>query len=92
MQDGFVADVGDYGKCGLLRALCNLDGRQPGRRFRLGVVWYFVEGKEVGEVTEYSNHRGCDPILFDNLKRVRMGSRSVAVIEQSGILGADTLF
>ena len=35
MQDRYVGDIGDFGKYGLLRALC-------GRDLYLGVVWYLI--------------------------------------------------
>lgn len=35
MQDRYVGDIGDFGKYGLLRALCAHD-------LSLGVVWYLV--------------------------------------------------
>lgn len=40
MQDKFVADIGDFGKYGLLRTLAGIEPKaRPG--YRLGVVWYF---------------------------------------------------
>src|SRR5881628_3576408 len=46
MQDRYVADVGDFGKYGLLRVLCNTTGHESGPRLRLGVVWYLFDSKE----------------------------------------------
>ena len=37
MQDRYAGDIGDFGKYGLLRALC-------GEALRLGVLWYAFEG------------------------------------------------
>src|ERR1700684_4163658 len=37
MQDRYVGDVGDFGKFGLLRALCGESHPLP---LKLGVVWY----------------------------------------------------
>src|SRR5438552_3604612 len=51
MQDGFVADVGDFGKYGLLRALCNLEGSSHDARLHLGVVWCAVRGETIGRLT-----------------------------------------
>ena len=39
MQDRYVGDVGDFGKYGLLRALCGGD-------LTLGVVWYLYPDEE----------------------------------------------
>ncbi len=56
MQDKFAADVGDFGKYGLLRVLsqgiaeCDanqLSGLGDGERAqRLGVIWYYVSARE----------------------------------------------
>jgi hypothetical protein len=70
MKDQYAADVGDYGKCGLLRHLF------PGGTWRLGVVWYLTPPetrearKRVGDYTQYLDRRGyrdCDADLFDIL-------------------------
>jgi len=39
VQDRYAGDVGDFGKYGLLRALCKDD-------LSLGVVWYLVPDEE----------------------------------------------
>ncbi len=39
MQNRYTGDVGDFGKYGLLRALCSDDGK---RKLKLGVNWYLV--------------------------------------------------
>ena len=39
VQDRYVGDVGDFGKYGLLRALCGGD-------LTLGVVWYLYPDEE----------------------------------------------
>ena len=88
MQDRYTGDIGDYVKYGLLRALAN--GR------RLGVAWYLFpgedhngDGRHVDYLHDRGQWRGHDPALFDVLKRiVDDDRRSVAALEQSGILGA----
>ena len=50
MQDGFVADAGDFGKYGLLRTLCNLEASAHDARLRLGIVWCAVRGDGDGTV------------------------------------------
>jgi len=57
MQDGFVADAGDFGKYGLLRTLCNLEVSAPGERFRLSVVRCAVRGDGIGRLVRYSDYR-----------------------------------
>ncbi len=40
MQDRYTADIGDFGKYGLLRALCS--PVDDGSNAWLGLVWYLV--------------------------------------------------
>jgi hypothetical protein len=99
MKDQYTADVGDYGKYGLLRRLF------PSGSRRLGVVWYLTPPetrkarKRDGDYTQYLDRHGyrdCDHDLFDKLRpiaRPKEGKkRSVAAIEKAGILGKDTVF
>jgi hypothetical protein len=39
MQDRYTGDIGDFGKCSLLRNLTRDD-------LRLGVIWYLNESKK----------------------------------------------
>ncbi len=39
MRDAFVADVADFGKCGLLKHLQGV--HDTGGKLALGVVWYY---------------------------------------------------
>lgn len=99
MKDKYVADVGDFGKFGLLRAPCSLRGL-PGSRLRLGVVWYRTPdgaASRDGEVLNYTHEdrrtefRDCDPDLYDVLvQMVKAGRRSLKEVERSGILGLST--
>jgi hypothetical protein len=96
MQDRYVADVGDFGKYGLLRAI--------GRDFKLGVVWYLTPDEshnEDGKYTTFLNptpknldlYRACDPDLYDALgDLLDGGQRSVAAVRQTGVLPNDTTF
>src|SRR3972149_10516821 len=104
MQDQGGGDVGDFGKCGILRALSGWHPHDaPG--LRLGVIWYFVGGKEKpGENRrpyEYLRSKGplarslreCDQDLARMLqvfRRPRAGS--VKAIVGSGILSPETKF
>lgn len=83
MQNRYTGDIGDYVKYGLLRALAK--GR------RLGIAWYLFpdESNRDGRHIEYLQDptwRDRDERLFDTLKQIVDGKRSVGAIEQSGIL------
>ena len=103
MQNRYVGDVGDFGKYGLLRALCMPDGdKYPA--LRLGVVWYLTsdethnnDGRHIGYLEPTPKNlqafRACDPSLYDNLGEiVRSGDRSVSAIRRKGILPEDTIY
>ena len=94
MQDRYAGDIGDFGKLGLLRVLCQNGGP------RLGMAWWMNLGKEQsndGKFIDYLEKRSpalrnCDPELFDALARlVRQGNRSVAALCELNVLPADTL-
>jgi hypothetical protein len=104
MQDRYTGDVGDFGKFGLLRALCRQDDGPP---LRLGVVWFLVPDEshnEDGKHTKYLDgsprFRNCDPELYDELQRLLLDDfgkvvptrRRVATIEGSNVLPAGTVF
>lgn len=102
MQDQYVGDVGDFGKYGLLRHLCD---PQKSPALRLGVVWYLVSnepGRADGKFINYLDptsrnkrrFRECDPELWDALLQIvcEKKARTVAEIEASRILPARTRF
>jgi hypothetical protein len=103
MQNCYVGDVGDFGKYGLLRALCQ-PASDGNRSLSLGVVWYLVpdEGHNAdGKHTRFlrlapvnaAEYRDCDPFLYDSLREIVDGkARHVASIRESGILPAGTVF
>jgi hypothetical protein len=103
MQNRYVGDVGDFGKYGLLRALCP-PGSDESRGLSLGVIWYLVpdEGhKADGKHTSFLNpahanvvgYRDCDPFLYDTLAEIVEGkARHVSSIRSDGILPAGTVF
>jgi hypothetical protein len=86
MQNRYVGDVGDFGKYGLLRALCGISP-ESSPELTLGVVWYLVskteannDGKHDGYLNlKYETRRNkvakeysdCDPALYGVLKGVR---------------------
>jgi hypothetical protein len=87
MQNRYAGDVGDYVKLALLRAL------SPG--LKLGVAWYLyadeghnLDGKHISYLNRPGEWRFLDPDLFDRLKEVANGARSVAALEQAGVLNA----
>ena len=86
MQDRYVGDVGDFVKYGLLRAICGAK--------RLGVAWYLHpnagpvgDGRHTAYLHNPDEWRHLDPVLFDTLSGLIPARRSVAHIQQSGILG-----
>jgi len=57
MQNRYTADIGDFGKYGLLRALCSTV--DDGSKLRLGVVWYLVPDESHnadGKFIQYLDH------------------------------------
>ena len=102
MQNRYAGDVGDFGKYGLLRYLTGQ--RESALPIRLGVVWYLypdeshnADGKYTGYLAESplnnARYRACDPDLYDSLRQlVDSNSRSVAAVQRSKILPADTLY
>lgn len=99
MRHAYVADVGDFGKYGLLRALHR---KRPA--CRLGVVWYLTDTEERnndgrhdgylrGAPSKCSHFRDCDPDLYDRLATIRRNRRlSVRLIESKSILPTTTRF
>jgi len=91
MQDRYAGDIGDFVKYGLLRAI-------RGTR-RVGVAWYLHpdagpagDGKHIAYLHDLDRWRHLDPELFDALRDlIQNDQRSVANIQQSGILG-DAVF
>jgi hypothetical protein len=88
MRDSYVADVGDFGKYALLRALVGDD--------RLGVLWCCnsePDSTQDGRFTAYPELRACDPDLYDRLAQLlKAKQRSLAHVESNRLLPSDTLF
>jgi hypothetical protein len=86
MQNRYVADIGDYVKLAILRALA------PGRS--LGVVWWLFQDEHHNadgghrEYLERQNEwKDFDPDLFDALSRIeKEKERDVRAIEKADIL------
>lgn len=90
MQDKYVADIGDYGKYGLLRKI--------EKKYKLGVNWYRFpdevgnDGKFISYLNE-EKYRKCDPELFDKLHDlIVQKGRNVSSIESCGIFSDSVLF
>jgi hypothetical protein len=94
MQDPYTADVGDFGKLGLLRHLfCNGGG------WKLGVVWYLcpptIGSKDGGHVGYCKNpeYADCDPELSKHLATlIDEERRTVADIERCKLLGINAVY
>ena len=103
MQNRYVGDLGDFGKYGLLRALCGFGAAPDMRRLSLGVVWYLIpdewhneDGKHIRYLQPIARNldrfRSCDPELYDALARIVELERNVSAIRKSGILPAGAAF
>ena len=104
MQNRYVGDLGDFGKFGLLRALCPLGGPAGASPLSLGIVWYLVPDEthnEDGRFVDYldlsathqERFRACDPPLYDALRGIVLsGARNVATIQRGNILPSGTRF
>jgi len=105
MQHRYLGDVGDFGKYGLLRALC---GKPPETVLKLGVVWYLYPDEshnEDGRHTAYLTRddiefRKCDEGLYDGLRLLLLDkfgnfpaqNRHLKHIENSGLLNSSTVY
>jgi hypothetical protein len=91
LQNRYIGDVGDFGKFGLLRKLC--DGTPP---LKLGVVWYLADfgngakadGKHVGYLegvclsASQERLRSCDTKLYDTLRQLLVDAEGKVVAER----------
>ena len=97
MQDRYTGDIGDFGKYGLLKALCGHD-------LSLGVIWYLVpdedrpgDGSHIRYLDPTPNNlrkfEACDPALYRALGEiVRDGERKVRSIRERTVLPPGTVF
>jgi hypothetical protein len=93
MQNKYVGDIGDFGKYGLLRALCGVRQADPRERLSLGVVWYFVGDRGVDYLNKPDRFKDCDARLFDMLEGIVAGNqRNVDEIASSEMFPEDTVF
>ena len=96
MRNQWVADSADFGKYGLLRALCRPEPEDEYPTLRLGVVWYFTTGGPHDYLDPKSQdshvHKDCDPSLYESLMKVRRSSPTIKGIEAGGVLPEDTVY
>jgi len=97
MNDGFVGDIGDYGKYGLLRCLL------PAAKIRLGVAWIktLPRAKRSNNVFEYliatvnqdQSLADCDLHLYQHLRDLASTNEpTINDIQDSFVLPNDTLY
>lgn len=106
MQDRYAGDVGDFGKYALLNQLCTGDGCRQAE-LTLSVLWYVPwcrcvgaepgtngDGKHIGYLQpgKCRKFRECDPDLWEKMRGVVNGCRSIAAVERSGALPAGTKY
>ena len=105
MQNRYTGDIGDFGKYGLLRALCRPpDTPTFDQSFRLGILWYLYpneshndDGKYTGYLSctslNHSRFRACDPSLYEALRQlVVSNNRRVVGVRESEIFPDNTLY
>ena len=88
MQNRYAADIGDFGKLGLLRRL-------QASGLSIGVNWYLVPNESHNDDGRYVQYledaafRQCDPELWSALKQiVGSGRRTVSALEDARLLDA----
>lgn len=101
MQHRYVADVGDFGKFGLLNALLP---RGSARSLRLGVLWCLThpngkeahrnDGKHVSYLNDprYRSLVACDPALHAKLREVFAKQRHLLEVQMADVLPTNTLY
>ncbi|MDD2484648.1 MAG: hypothetical protein PHQ50_06475 [Eubacteriales bacterium] len=92
MQNRYTADVGDFGKFGMLRCLASSG-------LKIGLNWYLVpdethndDGKHTGYLND-SKFSECDDELREKLRKIIFdGYRDVSVLEKAGLIPADSFY
>ena len=92
MQNRYVADVGDFGKYGLLRNIAKTN-------LIIGINWYLTpdeSGNEDGKHISYlqkDEYRKCDEELYHSLSKIILESeRNIDSIQKFNILPNPTIF
>lgn len=91
MQDIYAFDVGDFGKLGLLRQICDSG------KLSLGVLWWKTDlgtngadGRHVGYLQDHT-FRVCDPELWKEMRQ-RFNPNARRIIDLHPLLPNDTVF
>jgi hypothetical protein len=103
MQNRYACDVGDFGKYGLLKALCNPASLPDESSLKLGVVWYLVPDEKDnadGKYKDYLNpsyrdsekFKNCDSLLYEKLQELMCRGSSVQAIQENNVLPCGTVF
>lgn len=108
MNDCFVADVGDFGKYGLLRALCDPNPPDGQPALSLGVVWHRTPSQGnapcIGNTSKVTRQylipspdnvdrfAACDPGLYILLQSINKGVLSLEAVRKEGVLPQRTVF
>lgn len=93
MRHGWVRDIADFAKYGLLKRLAGCD-------LRLGVLWYLTTHGDanrplVSYLSRPDRYRACDSALFDSLRQLHVDkgdSLTLEDIERSNVLPGNTVF
>jgi hypothetical protein len=93
VQNGFLADIGDFGKFGLLRHLVSVDSAF---RSTLAVIWYEVPSDRDRAPSRYryfedSSVVACDPALAHALRRLSVNG-VLGDVPRARILPAATAY
>ena len=100
MRDGYVGDIGDFSKYGLLRFFFGKP-EIPGsmcESLRLGIIWYFNQPTEKKEGNwtprKYPELQHLDQFLYQQLYEMvdSQGARRVGAVEENRILPTDTFY
>lgn len=104
MQNKYVADIGDWGKYGMLNYICN-PSNSCSEKLLLGINWYLVKNENSshdGKFIEYldknnerniKEYRVCSEFLYDELRKIVLeGKRSVNEVQNRTILPTDTIY
>lgn len=101
MQDRYTGDAGDFGKYGLLKAICGFRAQDRPPQLSLGILWYLTpdeshnnDGRHTGYLkptkSNIHDYLGCDPHLYEALGNiVQSNNRSVAAIRESAVFNPE---
>jgi hypothetical protein len=102
MQNRYVGDVGDFGKYGLLRALCGSVITDHIPEFRLGIIWCLTpneshneDGKHISYLKHSNKHNyiSLDKALYSKLSEIiNNNMRTVVSIHKSILFASQTEF